>query len=419
MRQGSCGLDFGTSNSTLGVMKDGKPALVALEDGQPTLPSAIFYNYEDEKTYFGREALQEYIGGAEGRLMRSLKSVLGTSLINETTQLKKRRIAFPDIIAEFVSHLKRIAEARIGTALTHVIVGRPAHFVDDDPIADAQAQEQLEAIIRSTGFREIEFQYEPIAAAFEYEMTAGPSNELALIVDIGGGTADFSIIRTGGYRANDKDRSQDILATYGVHVGGTDIDRILAVEKIMPLLGYRTRLKGQGLPAPSWIYNDLATWHRINMLYTHTLRTQVKQMILEAEKPELLKRLLNVLEHKKGHYLLGCAEAMKVALTDRTEARMPLDIGAEIFSLDLEQTQFAEMLAGWLDAISAAIAKTLDLAAVPVTGVSAVFLTGGTTLSPAVRERVKAMFGNARLVVGDSLGSVGLGLTLAAARRFQ
>ena len=420
MKHGACGLDFGTSNSTLGIMKDGKPSLVSLEDDQPTLPSAIFYNYDDEKTYFGRDALAEYIGGAEGRLMRSLKSVLGTTLMNETTQLKKRRIAFPDIIREFVAHLKKTAEAKAGTPLTHVVVGRPAHFVDDDPEADAQAQSQLEEIIRKTGFTDIEFQFEPIAAAFEYEMTAEPRNELALIVDIGGGTADFSIIRTGSGRANHPDRSDDILATYGVHVGGTDIDRILALDKIMPLLGYLTRLKGkQRLPVPSWIYSDLATWHRINLLYSHTLRTQVAQMILEAEKPDLLKRLANVLQHKKGHYLRGCAEAMTVALRDHETTTMDLDIGADGFPIEIARIDFATMLTPWLDAISSAMTKTLALGGVEAEDIHAVFLTGGTSLSLPVRQRVQQMFAGARMVTGDSLGSVGLGLTLAAARRFQ
>ncbi len=418
MKQSSCGLDFGTSNSTLGVMHANKPSLVQLEGDYPNLPSAIFFNYDDEQTYFGREALEEYIGGVDGRLMRSLKSVLGTSLMNETTQLKRRRVGFADIIAEFVFHLKKTAEAKTGTTLSQVVVGRPAHFVDDDDAADDEAQNQLEAIIKSAGFAEVQFQFEPIAAAFDYEMTAGSHKELAFIVDIGGGTADFSVIRTGGDRAN-SDRSDDILATYGVHVGGTDIDRILAVEKIMPLLGYHSKLKGKGLPAPSWLFNDLATWHRINALYSHALRTQVKQMMLEAEQPLLLKRLANVLENKKGHYLLNCAETMKVDLTDAERAHQEFDIGAEDFSIDVDRTEFAAMLESWLAAISGAVTKTLALAAVPITDIATVFLTGGTTLSPPVRELLQQRFNTSQIVIGDSLGSVGLGLTLAASRRFR
>jgi hypothetical chaperone protein len=418
MAGGCCGLDFGTSNSTVGVMKGEKPALVGLEDDFATLPSAIFYNYDDEKTYFGRAALEDYIGGAEGRLMRSLKSVLGTSLMAETTQLKGRRVAFSDVIRDFVIHLKKTAEARLGTALTAVMVGRPARFVDDDPVADAEAQTQLEAIVRNAGFKQIEFQFEPIAAAFEYELSGGAREELALIVDIGGGTADFSVIRTGADPAKN-DRSGDILATYGVHVGGTDIDRIVALEKIMPLLGYHTRLKGRGLPAPSWIFNDLATWHRINGLYVHALRRDVKQMVIEAEKPDLLRRLAEVLEHKKGHYLLAGAETMKVALTDREHTALQLVIGAESFSVAIDRGAFAAMLAAWLEKISAAIAQTLALAVVTASDISSVFLTGGTTLSPPVRDLMPRLFEGAEIVVGDSLGSVGLGLTLAAARRFR
>src|SRR5690606_5007188 len=107
-----CGLDFGTSNSTLGrIGADGHPDLLALEGDNRTIPSVLFFNFEDDRLYFGRAAVAEYVTGADGRLMRSLKSVLGTALYGDTTRVKARRLGFGEIIGSFVGELKRRAEA--------------------------------------------------------------------------------------------------------------------------------------------------------------------------------------------------------------------------------------------------------------------------------------------------------------------
>ena len=215
----------------------------------------------------GRAATAAYIGGVDGRMMRSLKSILGSSLIGEAVRIKRNIIPFLDIVGTFVGELKRRAEAEAGGALEHVVVGRPVHFVDDDPVADREAQKQLESAVRAQGFRHIAFQYEPIAAALDYEQQV-TREELGLIVDLGGGTSDFSIVRVSPERARAADRSADILATSGVHVGGTDFDRQLSLKTVMPSLGYQTPTADGKRPLPSAPFADLATWHRINRLYT-------------------------------------------------------------------------------------------------------------------------------------------------------
>src|SRR5687768_8307065 len=138
------GIDFGTSNSTVGVIENGRPRLVPLEQDDVTLPSAVFFNYEDNGTYLGRSAIGQYTDGVEGRLMRALKSVLGSSLVHEKTRLKSRSVAFTDIIGIFIGHLKRRLESHMGASVDTVVLGRPVHFVDDDADADAAAQAELE-----------------------------------------------------------------------------------------------------------------------------------------------------------------------------------------------------------------------------------------------------------------------------------
>ncbi|MBN8999999.1 MAG: Hsp70 family protein, partial [Rhizobiales bacterium] len=163
----ACGLDFGTSNTTLGLARPA-PHLVALEGEDVTIPSAIFYA-RNAAPLVGRAAVRAYVEGHDGRLMRSLKSVLGNPLIDETTQVGRQRVGFRAIIGHFVQVVKRRAEAAAGTALAAVVHGRPVHFVDGDPAGDAKAEAQLRAIAREAGFAEISFQFEPIAAALDYE----------------------------------------------------------------------------------------------------------------------------------------------------------------------------------------------------------------------------------------------------------
>lgn len=184
----ACGLDFGTSNTTLGTLVGRAPMLVELEIGQTTIPSAIFYE-RDGAVLIGRKAIEAYVEGAPGRLMRSLKSVLGTALIDETTKVGRERASFRDVIAFYLSVVKRRAEQAVGHELRYVVHGRPVHFIDNASEAARRAEQTLRDIAREVGFEEITFQFEPIAASLDYER--GISEEqIALIADVGGGTSD-------------------------------------------------------------------------------------------------------------------------------------------------------------------------------------------------------------------------------------
>uniref|UniRef100_UPI00374CF7F5 Hsp70 family protein n=1 Tax=Undibacterium sp. TaxID=1914977 RepID=UPI00374CF7F5 len=178
----ACGVDFGTSNSTVGWHQPGKPALLALEEDKVTLPSVVFFNAEDDQVSYGRAALTTYLAGYEGRLMRSMKSLLGTSLIDGQTEVQGRALPFRQLLAYFIGELKKRAEQSAGQTFTQAVLGRPVYFIDDDAAADKKAESTLEEIARAAGFRDIAFQYEPIAAAFDYESRIN-SEELVLIAD--------------------------------------------------------------------------------------------------------------------------------------------------------------------------------------------------------------------------------------------
>jgi hypothetical chaperone protein len=413
-----CGIDFGTSNSTIGIAEGGRPRLLPLEAGELTLPSALFFNFDENAISYGRTAIDDYIDGEYGRFMRSLKSILGTSLMNHHTQLSQRQISYSEIIGEFIAEMKARAESQLAQPLEQVVMGRPVHFVDGDKNADNLAQNTLADICRDVGFKEVEFQFEPIAAALDYEQKLS-AEELSLIVDIGGGTSDFTIIRLSPDSQKKVDRYQDILATTGVHVGGNDFDRRFNLAKAMPALGMSSHMKGEKrIELPSSPYFDLATWHLIHNQYQRNNIIDIESMRLRAAQPQLVERLLKLLKNQDGHRLIGEIEACKIELAAATEAQLNLDFIEARLYLDCRRAEFDAATTNEVEEIAKTIAQSLITAQIDAEQINSVFLTGGTTGLPSVRKAVMDAFPNCKLVEGDRFGSVGMGLTLEAMNRF-
>ncbi|TSJ64517.1 Hsp70 family protein [Starkeya sp. 3C] len=411
-----CGLDFGTSNTTLAFWRHEAPELAALEDGKVTVPSAVFYDRQGQLT-IGRAAMARYVGGEDGRLMRSLKAVLGSALIEEKTQIGRRAIGFRDVIADYLRTVKARAEASAGEALDSVVLGRPVFFVDDDAAANRKAEETLRTIAADIGFRAVSTQFEPIAAALDYERQVR-GEEIALIADIGGGTSDFSIVRLGPARRARADRAGDILANDGVRIGGTDFDRHLSLGTLMPLLGFRSPMKRPGRDVPSGYFHELATWSSINRLYSSKTVRELHEVRREAARPELVERLIRVIEEQRGHTLAMEAEAAKIALADVSRADVALgwlEAGLSVGITPEELVTHTHVLAG---RIAARVALCLEQAGLTAGDIDALFLTGGSTRLAHVRAAILATLPQARVVDGDTFGSVGTGLAIEAARRY-
>jgi len=411
-----CGLDFGTSNTTLGTIDGAAPVLAALEETQTTIPSAIFYE-ADGGVRIGRRAVDAYVEGVPGRLLRSLKSVLGTSLIDETTRLGRERISFRDVIAAYVGAIKRRAEQATGRELTHVVHGRPVHFVDNAPDADRKAEDTLRTIAKGIGFEEVTFQFEPIAAALDYERQIA-SEEVALIADIGGGTSDFSIVRLGPERHGKADRAGDILANDGVRIGGTDFDRQLSLGVVMPLFGFGSAMRRQGLDVPSSYFHDLATWSSINRMYEPRVLADIRQVRQEAAEPELLDRLMRVVHEQRGHTLAMEVEDAKIALSEQRRAAIPLEWVEPGLNAAIARPDLVSNTKQLADRIAARIKNCLVQAGLTSGAIDAVFLTGGSVKLAHVHKAITKAVPSARIVEGDIFGAVGKGLTLEALRRY-
>ena len=410
------GIDFGTSNSTVGWHRPGVESLIALEDGKITLPSVVFFNIEERRPVYGRLALHEYLEGYEGRLMRSLKSLLGSKLIKHDTSVLGSALPFKDLLGMFIGELKKRAEAAAGREFDQVVLGRPVFFVDEDPAADQEAEDTLAEVARKIGFKDVSFQYEPIAAAFDYE--SGISREeLVLIVDIGGGTSDFTLIRLSPERHQVAERQGDILATGGVHIGGTDFDKQLSLQGVMPLFGYGSRMKSGALMPTSYHLN-LATWHTINALYSQKSQLALGSMRYDIEDTLGIDRLFNLIEQRAGHWLAMEVEASKIELTERDSRRIDFGRIEPELSAELTRALFEDAIGGLLERVRGSVTELLAKAGVSEVQVDTVFFTGGSSGIPALRNSVAAMLPNARHVEGNIFGSIGSGLAIEARKRY-
>lgn len=407
---GTLGIDFGTSNSAVAWLDpEGRAQLIALEGGALAMPTAVFFNAEQHSTHFGRDAVKQYLEGTEGRLMRSLKSLLGSPLLLETTQIGQEQISFQDIIGTFLATLRERATQHLGVAPRRVVMGRPVYFVDDDPLRDAQAEASLRQAVQAVGFDEVSFQLEPIAAALDHEQRLTRESTV-LVVDLGGGTSDFTVVRLGPERMRRPDRSADILATTGVHIGGTDYDRQLNLSQVMPLLGHK-HLGPAGREVPSRVFFDLASWHLIHWQYQPRAIAHANTLRSNYSEPRLHERLMRVLTERHGHWMAHEVEQAKIrcsvsrANTDLDLSVIERGLQAHIGEADL-QAQLSELLARTVACARACV----QAAGLNNASLDAIYLTGGSSALSTFQAALQAEFAGVELVEGDLFGGVALGL---------
>lgn len=413
----SCGIDFGTSNSSAAIANDGQISLVPVENSHVTIPSALFFRQTDNKAVYGRAAIELFFARQNGRFMRSLKRVLGTSLMKHGTIVNGAAMNFPTIITSFLAHIKAKADAMAGQEIDSVVMGRPVHFVDNDPAADARAQAELRAIAERIGFNYIDFQFEPIAAAFAHEVRIS-GEKLAIVADLGGGTSDFTVIRLSNQYVRKADRSSDILANTGIRVGGNDFDKELSLAAIMPELGYRSTYGAKQLEVPLKPFHDLAEWSKVNFLYTPKLIMQTRQLLHESHDKTRYSRLVRLLEDETGHALLGAAEGAKIALSALEEYNAAFDFIEEGFSVPIKRVLFERAIQADVDKIAASAVQCLRDAGVGRDDIDLVILTGGSTEVRSIQAEFKRLFPKAAIADENKLSSVGLGLAYDSQHKF-
>lgn len=402
------GIDFGTSNSGAAIAADGVARLVPLEPGKDTLPTAIFLDFSARETLVGSAAVDAMIAGRDGRFMRALKSILGTRLAREPRQFMNRRLTLLEIVAEFLAEVRERADHALGGNHRRVIAGRPVHFHSADAGRDAQAAADLAECYRMAGFDEVQFLNEPEAAAW----AAGPAPGLSLVVDIGGGTSDFTLFETdpAGVR---------ILASHGIRLGGTDFDRLVSLARVMPLIGLGGELRNEIGPGrhdvPRAIYQELASWEKIAFLYAPATLREVKQMARLACDQRAMARLVRVIQEEVGHDIAFAVEAAKIAANGGGAASIDLTPVERGLKPMLTMGDLYEVCGASAFRIGQGASETLARAGVKPDAVGRVILVGGSSLLMAVDQAVRAAVPEASVERSDVFTAVVRGLALAGA----
>jgi hypothetical chaperone protein len=283
------------------------------------------------------------------------------------------------------------------------------HFVDDDPERDAQAEASLRQAAQAVGFTEVSFQLEPIAAALDYERRL-TKDSTVLVVDLGGGTSDFTVVCLGPERMHRTDRSADILATTGVHIGGTDYDQKLSLEQVMPLLGYR-HIGPEQREVPSRVFFDLSTWHLIHWQYQPKAIAHAKTLRSNYSDARLHERLMQVLTERHGHHIAHEVEQAKIRCSvNDADTAIALSVIEPGLQAVLGVADMSTHLSGLLARTVACARECVQAAGLNDGQIDAIYLTGGSSALRTFQRALQAAFPGVPLVEGDLFGGVASGL---------
>lgn len=416
-------LDFGTTNSALAVMEgaNGEAELARFARGrevaEPTFPSVLYFETDhlDARQrpipWSGSEAIEGYMeGDGTGRFVQSLKSYL-VSRSFRSTSVFGRRYSLEELVSEIVRGLRAEAEASLGPLGRRVVCGRPVHFTrGGEPEEDAFAVERLERALALAGFDEVRFVYEPVAAARHYERRL-ERDELVLIGDFGGGTSDFTLMRVGP-GASRRSGSEAVLGTGGVPIAGNAFDYALVRQLVAPHLGqgsyYRTPF-GKLLEVPRSLYMDLE-WHRLSLLHAGDLEHVLEELERQALEPEKIAAFRHVVRYGMGYHLYRAVEEVKVALSAAPSTRFVFEDEEVSITFEVTREVFEGCIAELVSELAGCVDRLLEETGVERGAVDRVFLTGGSSLVPAVRRIFEERFGAERLAGGGELTSVVSGL---------
>ncbi|MEP4980188.1 Hsp70 family protein [Ascidiaceihabitans sp.] len=402
------GIDFGTSNSAAGVAVAGKPYLIPIEQGAPTLPTSVFFGVGASQMSMGSAANRALIAGEEGRYMRALKSVLGTSLMGEMRMFLGEKMNFYDIIGAFLSQVKSRAEAQCHQTFDYVLSGRPVRFHSADEDRNARAEADLVECYMRAGFKDLRFLVEPEAAALASGVPRGPG--LSLIVDIGGGTSDFCVFRMAD--------GIEVMANSGIRMGGTNFDKRLSLDHVMPLLGKGALIRnemGKGAMAtPNSLFQKLATWEQIPFLYAGDVKRDVAKMVRLAVEPKPMERLFEVLDMELGHEVAFAVEAGKIR-SNEEDAQINLSIVEKGLGAPLTQTGMQASLAKEVADIKQGALDTLTMAGCMPEDIVRVVFVGGSSLLRPVQNALAEACPKAELDYRDAFTAVVDGLALGSA----
>jgi hypothetical chaperone protein len=416
------GIDFGTTNSAI-AMADSQSRVRLVQfpaaGGLVTAYRSLLY-LEQTKTrartqlhsWSGPEGIERYLAAEpKGRLIQSLKSYLSSRTLTGTEVFGKTQL-LEDLVARILADLRKQAEAYFGSPIQTATVGRPVRFVGaDSPADDTFALKRLRDAFSRAGFTHVEFEFEPVAAAWHYASTL-QHEELVLIGDFGGGTSDFSLLKLRPHAAQ-----QEPLATSGVGLAGDAFDARLVRHLVSPHLGADTLEKSGDktlVAVPSWVYRRLEHWHHLSFLRTRAVSQMLHAARVRAFEPEKIAALSDLIESDLGYQLHQAVQHTKIALSTQNHAEFHFHHHGIRLQASVTRAQFESWIAADLASIEQAVEGVMTSSGLKYTVVDRVFLTGGSSLVPAVRRIFERRFGADRIRTGDEFTSVASGLALRA-----
>ena len=428
----SFGLDFGTTNSAVAAVGPGPGDGVQLArfdnpvgaGALSTFRSLLYFDPEvvdrrgRSEPFAGPHAIKQYLlRGSDGRLIQSLKSYLASRLFTQTT-IHGTAYKLEALIALILRAIRSDAEKTLGPLGSKVVVGRPVRFVGAESPEDEQlALTRLTAALAAAGFDEVTFEYEPVAAAYHYASQLD-HDELVLVADFGGGTSDFCLCRVGRSASAAPMGREQILGTGGVGLAGDTFDGDLVWHVVAPALGlgstYRAPFSTRAIEVPNWIYGKLRRWHHISFLKSRDTMEFLNTMQKQSLDPKKIEALIKVVDFDLGFALYRSVEACKVALSSQSQVGFAFDDPDVEIHRPVTRKEFTGFIEDSLQAIGSCVDRLLEQSGISRSQVDRVFMTGGSSLVPAVRAVFADRFGADRLRSGDEFTSVGLGLALRA-----
>ncbi|EPK0738440.1 molecular chaperone [Klebsiella aerogenes] len=438
------GFDYGTANCSVAVMQDNAPRLLTLENGSPLLPSmlcaptreavsewlyrhhnvpadgaenqallrrAINYNRDEDievlgnSVQFGLASLHQYVDDPEEvYFVKSPKSFLGAN------GLKPQQVAlFEDLVCAMMLHIKQQAQSQLSEQITQAVIGRPINFQGlggDD--ANTQAQGILERAATRAGFNDVVFQFEPVAAGLDFEATLNDEKRV-LVVDIGGGTTDCSLLLMGPQWRQKADRQDSLLGHSGCRIGGNDLDIALAFKCLMPLLGMGGETeKGIALPVLPWwnavAINDVPAQ---SDFYSAANGRMLSDLLRDARDADKVALLLKVWRQRLSYRLVRSAEESKIALSAQPDFNAELPFISDELATAISQQGLEEALNQPLARIMEQVKLALESSHETP---DVIYLTGGSARSPLIKKALAAQLPGIPIAGGDDFGSVTAGL---------
>lgn len=401
----SCGIDFGTSNSVVAIAGEGvRKAEVVVSE-----PSCLLVvdDGAHQAQYVGREAIARYRGPSQRtRFVKSMKTILSDPAFQQT-RIHGRSYGAPQLARPILVHLKETAERRLGHRIDRIVLGRPVHFsqrLENDQLAQRRLLEAADL----AGFREVKLQMEPIAAGWSYAASMDRES-LVLVADIGGGTADFCVLR---FRP---DKRHEVLSTGGVRMGGDDFDGRIMWNRLIPSFGYGSRFESWGklLDVPVHVFVALCRWDRIPFLKESKTWASLQFIRSGSTDRPAIDRLMTLIEKDLGFSVFRAVIEAKHRLSFDMETALSLKEEGLRIEERLTRPDFEAMIDDDVELMVRAALDTLAEAGIDGMDVDACFLTGGCSLVPAVFSRFAAIVQPGRLSTrSDTFTSVASGLAL-------